>query len=277
MKTKVLVFICTLLFFVPVFAQEEITIREDSLINEKIDPDSIKSSVSVNGASTNLQVAWGRQTLSHWTGLGIDFPRLSGPDAVKLNPWKSYGLYVDFFQISYALNSHWVIGEGFGIGFNQYRFKDMIALKMEDGKTKFVLSDENVEYQSSQLVYGFLKMSLFVEYQTKFKKSNTFFISAGIEPLLPFYSSRLDVKEVTSSGTDLYSYFPLNFEPAPYRLALTVGINKVAIFAYHQPYSIFQEGKGPDIRTWGIGIKLTPTYDSRMLSNKANRRLFVGL
>jgi hypothetical protein len=245
-----------ILLALSLFSQENVA--EEIINEETTEEDSdYKSKISVNGFSSDFIFSWKREIQGHWKGVGIDFSQLSGKDDVALNFGKSIGLSANMFQESYVFNPHWLVSVGIGFGYNQYRFKDDIALKQMDGKTTFVSPPEGATYKSSQFTYSFVNLALVFEYQTKLTKSTPFFVLGGIESIAPMYGSRSVVKEKSLTGTSKDEYRSFNLESKnSYRVVLKAGIDDIAVFGYYQFHSMFEKGKGPNLHPWGIGLML---------------------
>jgi len=95
-----------------------------------------------------------------------------------------------------------------------------------------------------------------MEYQKKIGGDRTFFVNGGIEGLVNVYSkSQVEIR-TEQDGIKRVSWRDLNILPVNFRLVLRTGFDDFSIFGYYQPCSMFQAGRGPELRSFGIGIAL---------------------
>jgi hypothetical protein len=239
---KVLFLICLLSLTASGFAQEE-----------------EKSNILFDGSSYNFFFSWKKKPVkSHWSGLAFAFSNLNGLDnenvGLKLN--RSYSIDLSLMDYNVPLHYHWLFVTGLGFDWSRYHFKGNVALRDDDdGISRFLPDSEGRSYRDSKLLVYYATIPLLLEYQKKVGKHKTFFINGGIEGLLNLYS-KSQVEARTPDGIKKMSYKDLNILPVNFRLVLRTGFDNFSIFGYYQPYSMFQKGKGPELRSFGIGVAL---------------------
>ncbi|MDR1632332.1 MAG: outer membrane beta-barrel protein [Dysgonamonadaceae bacterium] len=239
---KVLFLICLLSLTASGFAQEE-----------------EKSNILFDGSSYNFFFSWKKKPAeSHWSGLAFAFSNLNGLDkenvGLKLN--RSYSIDLNLMDYNVPLHYHWLFVTGLGFDWSRYHFKGNVALRDDDnGISRFLPDSEGRSYRDSKLLVYYATIPLLLEYQKKVGKHKTFFINGGVEGLLNLYS-KSQVEARTPDGIKKMSYKDLNILPVNFRLVLRTGFDNFSIFGYYQPYSMFQKGKGPEVRSFGIGIAL---------------------
>jgi hypothetical protein len=60
----------------------------------------------------------------------------------------------------------------------------------------------------------------------------------------------------TSHGIEKVNHHNLNLLPLNARITCRAGFDDFSIFGYYQFSSLFEKGKGPDIRSRGLGVML---------------------
>jgi hypothetical protein len=238
---KVLFLICILSLTASVFAQEE-----------------EKSNILLDGSNYNFIFSWKKKpTESHWTGLTFAFSNLNGLDKenVNLKLDKSYSINLNVMDYNIPLHYHWLFFSGLGFDWSRYHFKGNVGLQDSDGISRFLPDREGRSYRDSKLLVYYATIPLLIEYQKKIGRNKTFFINGGVEGLINLYS-KSQVEAKTQDGIKKLSYKDLNILPVNFRLVLQAGFDDFGIFGYYQPYSMFPKGKGPELRSFGIGIAL---------------------
>jgi hypothetical protein len=255
MKKNVLFIALALFLSLPVWAQEETT-RKETTITEEVQEAPATSSVVLNGSPYNFIFQWKKKaTESHWTGLGYAFIDLAGLPGIDLNLSRSHSVLLNLADYFVPFNRNWLAVTGLGFDWSRYHFRGNNRLQTVDGKTAFVPDPENREYHASRLLVYYATIPLLLEYQTKINRNHSFFVYGGVEGLVKLYSkSQIDVK--TPNGIKKEDYRDLNLLPVNFRFTARIGIENFSIFGYYQPVSMFESGKGPDIRSQGIGLML---------------------
>lgn len=81
-------------------------------------------------------------------------------------------------------------------------------------------------------------------------------ISGGVEGLIKYYSkSQLDIR-TPQGGLEKVRYRNPNIPPLNARVVLRTGFDHFSFFGYYQLFSMFENGKGPEVRSFGIGLML---------------------
>jgi hypothetical protein len=257
MKKYLLLISCTFLSSIFVSAQEEIIMTEEEVvtIDDKADEEEVQSSVAVNGSSYGFIFSWKKKpTESHWTGIGFAFSNLKNLEEADLNLSRSYSVMLNLMDYTVPLHHHWLFVTGLGFDWSRYHFKGNTGLQDVDGIARFVKNPE-WEYESNKLLVYYATIPFLLEYQTKIGRNKHFFLQAGVEGLIKCYSkSQLDM--ITSHGVDKVNYHDLNILPVNARLVVRTGFDNFSFIGYYQPFSMFEKGKGPAIRSFGIGIML---------------------
>ncbi|HMM03799.1 MAG: hypothetical protein ACK5KN_12395 [Dysgonomonas sp.] len=223
---------------------------------EKIIPTVVEpeSSVMYDGSSYNFIFSWKKKKhLSpHWTGIGMGFMNYDDIPNGRLKMSTSHNFTVNLVDFHKQIkNSNWLLVSGIGSEWSRYHFDDNSALTKRNGITVFEPAPEGVNYKATQLIAYYVTIPLLLEYQT-----SDFHISGGVVGFLKYYS-KSQVKFKDDEGTHKVSMGQdLNIRPVDMRFRLQVGINNVGVYGYYAPFSMFSKDKGPDLKTYTIGVMI---------------------
>ena len=254
MKKSIFLIALSLVLTTGVFAQEEVIQESVVITDDKAIEDEPESSVTYDGFIYDFSFSWKKKAREeHWSGLKFAFVNLDGLEGASLRQSASYSISWQPISLYHAFNEHLLFVSGAGIDWTRYHFKGDVGLQGKQEVTEFQPAPEGVDYKSSKLLCYYITIPLVFEYQAKMSK-NTFHIEGGVEALIKCYSkSQVDIRTEdkvvkTSLGRDL-NILPMNF-----RFVLQAGFGDFGLFGYYQPISMFEDGKGPEVRPYGIGI-----------------------
>ncbi|MDR1523770.1 MAG: hypothetical protein LBS79_00745 [Tannerella sp.] len=250
MKKIVRLTACALLAISPLWAQENAVAKTGTA--GETDDRNFKSLVSLNGSSYDFIFNWMKKPAeAHWTGIGFAFSNLENLQGADLNPNRSYSVLLNLTDYTVPLNYHFLFVTGLGFDWSRYHFRGNTGLQYADGIANFAKDPER-EYKSSKLLVYYATIPIILEYQTK----SHFFISGGIEGLVKCYSkSQLDIRRPQGNIEKIHYRNP-NIPPLNARFVLRTGFEHFSFFGYYQLFSMFEKGKGPDVRSFGIGLML---------------------
>lgn len=228
------------------------TVRTESqvLISEKEN----ESNILLGGSSYNFLFSWKKKKhLSpHWTGFGMGFMNYDDIPNGSLKMSKSHNFTVNLFDFHKQIGkSNWLVVSGIGAEWSRYHFDENAALTKVDGITTFQPAPDGIDYKSTKLLAYYITIPLLLEYQ-----ASNFHVSGGVVGFFKYYSKSQvkyyvdNEKVVKNMGRDL------NIRPVDMKLRLQVGINDISVYAYYSPFSMFGKDKGPDLKTYTIGIML---------------------
>jgi hypothetical protein len=222
------------------------------------------SKIFLNGVSYDFSVSWQEQIKckhrlkSHYGSLGLAFSGLQGLKDYDVEPLtgRSYTVMWNFADAGIPLNRHFFLVSGMGLDFTRYHFLGSVSLRDIDGKAEFVRDNPVKPYKDSKALFTYFKVPTLLEYQTGFsRKGKSFFIQGGLEFLFKIWSkSEIIAREDT--GLKRHKFGGYNCFPANMRFLLRVGVSGISVFGYYQPTPLFQQGKGPELYPFGIGISI---------------------
>lgn len=275
MKKIIILFavsICTLSVFAgePVLPQDTIiktirtVIEKDSITGETITTTttttelketavSEKSKIEYDGSSYNFIFSWKKKKRlhPHWTGFGIGFLNYSDIPNGNIKMSKSLNFTINLFDFHKQIsNSNWIFVSGIGSEWSNYHFDDNAALVKRDGITIFEPAPAGITYKTNKLTAHYVTIPLLLEYQV-----SSFHVSGGVVGFLKFYS-RSHVKYYNAEGKKIKETMgrDLNIRPIDMKLRLQAGIGDISLYGYYSPFSMFDKNKGPDLKTYTIGL-----------------------
>ena len=193
---------------------------------------------------------------SHWTGFGMSFINYDDnkiPNG-SLKMSTSHNFSLNMFEYNKPIrNSNWLFTTGIGFEWFRYHFDGNAALTKKDGVTVFEPAPKGVDYKDSKLLAYYVTLPLLVEYQLP---STQLHVLAGVVGFFKYYSKSQvkyyveEKKHVENMGRDL------NIRPVDMKFRVQIGFSDISAFAYYSPFSMFDKKDGPDLKTYGVGLKL---------------------
>ncbi|NVN95277.1 MAG: DUF2807 domain-containing protein [Bacteroidetes bacterium] len=203
----------------------------------------------------------------HWSGFELGFNGYVNKDFgtalpakydfLKLNDVKSIGVNLNVFELNAnIINNRFGVVSGIGLQWNNYRFDDNVVL-VPDSSTIYGYHNTAINsYIKSKLVESWVRVPLFLEYQTAKKRSKQFYIAVGG---VFAYKIGSHSKQVNFEGGDrnkpkVYNDFYLN--PIKLDAEVRVGWGPVKLFASYSLTQMFKENKGPELYPYTVGVTL---------------------
>ncbi|PXV62245.1 hypothetical protein CLV62_12168 [Dysgonomonas alginatilytica] len=230
------------------------TTKTEKIIQAKVENSG--SNVIFDGSSYNIIFSWKKKKKlqPHWTGIGMGFMNYNDKDIPngRLQVSRSHNFTVNLIDYHKQIkNSNWLFVSGIGFEWSRYHFQDNAALTRIDGVTRFEPAPEGINYNSSKLLVYYITFPLLLEYQT-----SGIHMSGGVVAFFKYYS-KSQVNYYTERGRQVINMGrDLNIRPVDIKLRLQVGINDVHVYGYYSPMSMFNKDRGPDLRTYTIGVMI---------------------
>jgi len=232
------------------------TVYSQNVVSDSVAVVEEKSSVRIDGYLNPFNFSWNRRMKNSMDmEAGFAFMNLTGlPDGVNLNLAKTYSIDLDmimrYSEFSFG-NRHWQFVPGFGFNWSRYHFDGNIGLQNVDGVARFVTDNER-KYKDSKLLVYYFKIPIMLEYQLT-KGRHKLFARGGVEGLAKIYS-KSQVQIPDGKRVIKEDYRNLHIYPVNMRFLAMIGLDGFGIFGYYQPFSMFEHDRGPDVRSFGIGI-----------------------
>jgi hypothetical protein len=176
---------------------------------------------------------------------------------LTLNDVKSVGVNLNIFELNgNIINNRFGIVSGIGLQWNNYRFDDNVVLLPDSGRIFGYKNDNITSYIKSKLVESWVRVPLFLEYQTAKRKGKQFHIAAGgvFGYKLGSHSKQVHFEGGDRTKDKVYSDFYLN--PIKLDAEIRVGWGPINLFASYAITPLFKDNKGPELYPYMIGITL---------------------
>jgi len=200
----------------------------------------------------------------HWAGIGWGFANISNAsfkinniDGVSLKSGSSSEFFVNLIEKILPIYKN-KLGITTGLGFNwrTYSLDYNTHFVNNNGLTDVNDAPVGVKYEYSKLKTAYITLPVLLEWQPGGLHDN-FFVSAGIICGVKTYSvSKIKFKNESGDMIKRVEDKGLNVSPLSLDYYAQIGYGSFNVFAKYSPFSIFESGKGPDVRAVSLGLVL---------------------
>jgi len=200
----------------------------------------------------------------HWAGIGWGFANISNAsfkinniDGVSLKSGSSSEFFVNLIEKMLPIYKN-KLGITTGLGFNwrTYSLDYNTHFVNNNGLTDVYDAPVGVKYEYSKLKTAHITLPVLLEWQPCGLHDN-FFVSAGIICGIKTYSvSKIKFKNESGDMIKRVEDKGLNVSPLSLDYYAQIGYGSFNVFAKYSPFSIFESGKGPDVRAVSLGLVL---------------------
>lgn len=179
---------------------------------------------------------------------------------LELKQGRSWNFNINFLQYSLGFNTDKAgLVTGLGFEFNNYHFRNPITLTAGTpvtGVDSTYILDPNMNVVKSKFSTTHLTVPLLFEFQipTGHRKHRIFF-STGVIGGVKIGSSTKVQYEGTQKGKDK-TRNDFNLSQFRYGLTARIGYGGFRVFANYYPTPLFEEGKGPELYSFTVGLIL---------------------
>jgi len=201
----------------------------------------------------------------HWAGIGWGFANIADQNlkmnniqGITLKSESSNEFFVNLIEKILPVYRN-TFGLTTGIGFDWHNyFLDMNTHLVEvGGITNVYDAPAGVKYEYSRLRTFHITVPLMLEWQPTFGRNHKFFMSAGvIGGVNTFASYKVKYKDADGNSITKVEGKGLNVAPLSLDFSGQIGYGAWSVFAKYSPFSIFQSGKGPEVRAVSLGAVL---------------------
>jgi len=201
----------------------------------------------------------------HWAGIGWGFAnivdqnmKMNNIHGISLKSESTNEFFINLIEKILPVYRN-TFGLTTGIGFDWHNyFLDMNTHLVEvDGITDVYAAPAGVNYEYSRLRTFHITVPLMLEWQPTFGRNHKFFMSAGvIGGVNTFASYKVNYKDAEGNSITKVEGKGLNVAPLSLDFSGQIGYGAWSVFAKYSPFSIFQSGKGPDVRGVSLGAVL---------------------
>ena len=200
----------------------------------------------------------------HWAGIGWGFANISNAsfkinniDVVSLKSGSSSEFFVNLIEkILPIYKNRLGITTGLGFNWRTYSLDYNTHFVQNVGGTTVVDAPSGVKYEYSKLKTAHITLPLLLEWQPGWLHDN-FFVSAGVICGIKTYSkSKIKFENESGDMIKRIEHKGLNVSPISLDYYAQIGYGSFNVFAKYSPFSIFESGKGPDVRAVSLGLIL---------------------
>jgi len=200
----------------------------------------------------------------HWAGIGWGFANISNAsfkinniDGVSLKSGSSSEFFVNLIEKILPIYKN-KLGITTGLGFNwrTYSLDYNTHFVNNNGLTNVYDAPVGVKYEYSKLKTAHITLPVLLEWQPG-GLDDDFFVSVGIICGVKTYSvSKIKFKNESGDMIKRIEDKGLNVSPLSLDYYAQIGYGSFNVFAKYSPFSIFESGKGPDVRAVSLGLVL---------------------
>ncbi|MBX9852221.1 MAG: PorT family protein [Cytophagaceae bacterium] len=205
-----------------------------------------------------------------WGGpiLDIGFNQyMDNPGEMDLDFTKSKVVnFSNYWALAFG-KSNFSIASGLGLGLENYSFDDK-SLRLSSYNDSLVLlnvpqlSPPFYHFKKSKLSANYLDIPVELRFETEKKPGSSFRIAVGGKFGLLF-DGHTKAKYVNLANDEtIKEKFHNNFGLRKFRYGLTarIGYGAINFFGYYSLTTLFEEGNGPQVTPYMLGISLSPGY-----------------
>lgn len=202
---------------------------------------------------------------AHWAGLGWGFANISDAnyklnniDGVSLKSESSNEFYFNLIEKILPIYRN-NLGLTTGLGFdwhNLFLDNNTHLLEVND-LTDVYPAPADVKYEYSRLRTFHITVPLMLEWQPTFGRNHELFVTAGVVGgVNTFASYKVKYKDTNGNTVKQIESKGLNIAPLTLDFIGQLGYGDWSIYAKYAAFSMFQSGKGPDVRGVSLGATL---------------------
>jgi len=200
----------------------------------------------------------------HWEGIEFGFNSFAktdysmyaanDKDFMSLNQGKSIEFNLNFYELNIALSKNYIgLVSGMGFSFNNYRFENPFTIEKGATRTEPVALDEN-NLAKTKLAVSYLNVPLLLEFQIPVNHSEgRLFVNAGIIGGVKI-GSHTKIKYGNTKEKDRNGF---NINSFSYAATARIGYKGISLYTKYSLTSFFENGKGPDLTPFTVGISFT--------------------
>ncbi len=218
-------------------------------------------------SDTNVPSKDNDDDFHHWSGFGIgvngwlsngntSIPK--GQEYMKLNYGKSLNFQLNPFEKDFHLYKNYInLVVGLGFEWNQYEFSNKTKLNPDSSYTYGVIDSTNTfSYKKNRLKSTFINVPVLLELNTNKDPDKSFHLAFGVIGGYKLGSRTRQIIEQNGETIKSIKKDDYNLNPFRVNAHASVGYRGVTIFADYALTPLFENGKGPELYPFTIGVKL---------------------
>jgi len=203
----------------------------------------------------------------HWAGFGIGVNgwmsngSMSMPktqEYMALNYGKSLNFQLNPLEKDFHIYKNYVnLVIGLGFEWNQYEFSNKTKLKADSSYTFGTIDSTNTfSYKKNRLKSTFVNVPLLLEFNTNKNPEKSFHLAFGVIGGFKLGSRTRQILERNGEEIKLINKDDYNLNPFRVNAHASIGYRGVSLYADYALTPLFENGKGPELSPFTIGVKL---------------------
>lgn len=199
---------------------------------------------------------------AHWAGIGWGFANVADGNfnvndinGVSLKSQSSNEFYLNLVEkIIPVVGNCFGVTTGIGMGWHNYHFAGSQHLIDDKGVTR--IENTDIQFDFNRLRTFQFTVPLLLEWQPTFQNDHKTYVSVGAVGCINTYSS-YKVEYVGADGGKIKNSIKgMNVVPVSVDFMAQIGHGNLGLYAKYSPFSIFEGGKGPNVRAVSVGATL---------------------
>lgn len=226
-----------------------------------------KQLVIINKDSDNdISVRVDNDDFHHWGGFamgvngwlsngGFSMPKTQ--EYMSLNYGKSLNFQLNFEKDIHLYKNYINLVTGIGFEWNQYEFSNRTKLYPDSSYTYGMIDSSNVfSYKKNRLKSTFVNVPVLFEFNTNKNANKAFHIAVGVIGGYKLGSRTRQVLKNSGDEIRIIRKDDYNINPFRVNAHASIGYKNFTLFADYALTPLFENGKGPELYPFTIGVKL---------------------
>lgn len=202
----------------------------------------------------------------HWGGFGMGVNgwlsngSTSMPKAqeyMALNYGKSLNFQLNFEKDVHLYKNYVNLVLGLGFEWNQYEFSNKTRLNPDSSYTYGSIDSSNIyNYKKNRLKTTFVNVPVLLEFNTSKNPNKAFHIAVGAIGGYKLGSRTRQVLELKGNDIKFIKKDDYNINPFRVNAHASIGYHNFTVYANYALNPLFENGKGPELYPFTIGVKL---------------------
>lgn len=203
----------------------------------------------------------------HWAGFGMgvngwlsngNIAMPKGQEYMRLNYGKSLNFQLNPFEKDIHIYKDYInLVTGIGFEWNQYEFSNKTRLNPDSSYTYGVIDSTNTfNYKKNRLKSTFVNVPVLLEFNTNKDPKKAFHLAFGV---IGGYKLGSRTRQIgTQNGQEIRIIKKDDYNLNPFRVNAhaSIGYHNFTLYADYALTPLFENGKGPELSPFTIGVKL---------------------
>lgn len=203
----------------------------------------------------------------HWAGFGMgvngwlsngNIAMPKGQEYMRLNYGKSLNFQLNPFEKDIHIYKDYInLVLGLGFEWNQYEFSNKTRLNPDSSYTYGVIDSTNTfSYKKNRLKSTFVNVPILLEFNTNKDPKKAFHLAFGV---IGGYKLGSRTRQIgTQNGQEIRIIKKDDYNLNPFRVNAhaSIGYHNFTLYADYALTPLFENGKGPELSPFTIGVKL---------------------